>query len=130
MKAHLSLNAKQRQDIKKMAENILQEEKDRLQNQIKEEYEKLYEASQKERERINEQVNKEREDISKRCLYIVLLSMYQAGLSPKTMVRVQNAVPAVTEKFMEYRVEQLADEWARVTLQDIGVETPETKEKL
>lgn len=55
--------------------------------------------------------------------------MHQVGLSPRTMRRVQDALPAVQDKYLEYRADQLADEWARLTLQDIGVDTPETTEK-
>ena len=36
----------------------------------------------------------------------------------------------VAEKYQEYRNDQLADLWAQVTLQEIGVEVEETKEKL
>lgn len=75
-------------------------------------------------------VMKERADIATRSLYLVLLAMYQVGLSPRTMKRVQDALPVVTEKYHEYRAEQLADVWARVLLQDIGVDVPETGEKL
>lgn len=46
------------------------------------------------------------------------------------MKRVQDALPVVTEKYHEYRAEQLADVWARVVLHDIGVDVPETGEKL
>lgn len=108
MKAHIPINAKQRQEIQKIARETLNSER-----------EKLYNA-----------VNNEKDDIAKRCMYLSLLTMQQIGLSPRTMRRAQDALPAVTEKYMQYRVEQLADEWARITLQDIGVETPETKEKL
>lgn len=75
-------------------------------------------------------VMEERADIATRSLYLVLLAMYQVGLSPRTMKRVQDALPVVTEKYHEYRAEQLADVWARVLLQDIGVDVPETEEKL
>lgn len=75
-------------------------------------------------------VMKERADIATRSLYLVLLAMYQVGLSPRTMKRVQDALPVVTKKYHEYRNAQLADEWARVTLQDVGVDVPETGERL
>lgn len=36
----------------------------------------------------------------------------------------------VTEKYSSYRVDQLADTWAQVTLQNIGVDVAETGEQL
>lgn len=76
-------------------------------------------------------VEKERHDIATRATYICLLACYQAGLSRKTLRRIQKLMTGcVAEKYQEYRNEQLADLWAQITLQGIGVEVEETKEKL
>ena len=76
-------------------------------------------------------VEKERYDIATRASYLCLLACYQAGLSPKTLRRIQKLMTGcVAEKYQEYRNDQLADLWAQVTLQEIGVEVEETKEKL
>ena len=78
-----------------------------------------------------EAVEKERYDIATRASYLCLLACYQAGLSPKTLRRIQKLMTGcVAEKYQEYRNDQLADLWAQVTLQEIGVEVEETKEKL
>lgn len=53
------------------------------------------------------------------------------GLKPSTLVKIQNAMSGpVTEKYSSYRVDQLADTWAQVTLQNIGVDVAETGEQL
>lgn len=76
-------------------------------------------------------VEKERYDIATRASYLCLLACYQAGLSAKTLRRIQKLMTGcVAEKYQEYRNDQLADLWAQVTLQGIGVEVEETKEKL
>lgn len=80
--------------------------------------------------RAYEAIMNERADIATRAMYLVLLAMYQVGLSPKTMRKVRDAIPVVTEKYHEYKADQLADEWAHVLLEDVGVETRETEEKL
>ena len=49
-------------------------------------------------EYVHERVMKERQDIATRCLYLTLLAMYQVGLSPRTMRRVQSALKAVIDK--------------------------------
>lgn len=108
MKAHITLTSRQRQEIEKFVAELLQ----------------------KERESLYEEVNQEKADIAKRCMFLALLTMHQIGLSARTMRKAQKALPAVTEKYMMYRDEQLADEWARLTLHDIGVETPDTTDKL
>lgn len=81
-------------------------------------------------EYVHQQVMKERSDIATRSLYLVLLAMYQAGLSPRTMRRVQSALDAVIDKYAEYKTEKLADDWARITLQGHGVEVRETSSKM
>lgn len=79
----------------------------------------------------HEAVMKERGDIATRATYLCLLACYQAGLSPRTLVRIQNYMTGpVAEKYEEYRTDKLADLWARVTLQDIGVTVKETEEQL
>ena len=81
--------------------------------------------------RANEAVMKERNDISTRAIYLCLLACYQVGLSPRTLKRIQDAMTGpVADKYNEYRNDQLADLWAQVTLQSIGIEAPQTKEPL
>lgn len=77
----------------------------------------------------NEQLDKERSDIAKRSIYLVLLAMWQVGLSPKTMKKVQNMLPVVTQKYEEYKTDKLGDMWAKVTLQDAGVNVDITNEQ-
>lgn len=78
----------------------------------------------------HEAVLKERSDIATRAMYLCLLAMDQAGLSPRTMRRVRDLLPSVTKKYAEYRIEQLADLWAKTILEDKGVEVPATREPL
>ena len=81
--------------------------------------------------RANEAVMKERNDIATRAIYLCLLACYQVGLSPRTLKRIQDAMTGpVADKYNEYRIDQLADLWAQVTLQRIGIEAPKTKEPL
>lgn len=80
--------------------------------------------------RLNDALNKERDDIAKRALYITLLACWQVGLSPRTLRKIQAAMPDVAEKYKEYRADSLADVWAQVTLQDMGVDVEETEERL
>ena len=81
--------------------------------------------------RANEAVMKERNDIATRAIYLCLLACYQVGLSPRTLKRIQDAMTGpVADKYNEYRNDQLADLWAQVTLQSIGIEVPQTKEPL
>ena len=81
--------------------------------------------------RANEAVMKERNDIATRAIYLCLLACYQVGLSPRTLKRIQDAMTGpVADKYNEYRIDQLADLWAQVTLQSIGIEVPQTKEPL
>ena len=59
-------------------------------------------------------VEKERCDIATRTSYLCLLACYQAGLSPKTLRRIQKLMTGcVAEKYQEYRNDQLADLWAK-----------------
>ena len=86
--------------------------------------------------RVHEEVMKERQDIALRSLYLCLLACYQVGLKLVTRMTtdvtvIQNAMSGpVTEKYSSYRVDQLADTWAQVTLQNIGVDVAETGEQL
>ena len=81
--------------------------------------------------RANEAVIKERNDIATRAIYLCLLACYQVGLSHRTLKRIQDAMTGpVADKYNEYRNDQLADLWAQVTLQSIGIEAPQTKEPL
>ena len=81
--------------------------------------------------RAKEAVMKERNDIATRAIYLCLLACYQVGLSPRTLKRIQNAMTGpVADKYNEYRNDQLADLWAQVTLQNIGVDVAETEEQL
>ena len=81
--------------------------------------------------RANEAVMKERNDIATRSIYLCLLACYQVGLSPRTLKRIQDAMTGpVADKYNEYRNDQLADTWAQVTLQNIGVDVAETREQL
>lgn len=81
--------------------------------------------------RANEAVMKERNDIATRAIYMCLLACYQVGLSPRTLKRIQDAMTGpVADKYNEYRNDQLADTWAQVTLQNIGVDVDETGEQL
>lgn len=81
--------------------------------------------------RAQEAVMKERDDIATRATYLCLLACYQVGLSPRTLKRIQDAMTGpVADKYNEYRNDQLADLWAQVTLQSIGIEASKTKEPL
>ena len=81
--------------------------------------------------RASEAVMKERNDIATRAIYLCLLACYQVGLSPRTLKRIQDAMTGpVADKYNEHRNDQLADLWAQVTLQSIGIEAPKTKEPL
>ena len=81
--------------------------------------------------RASEAVMKERNDIATRAIYLCLLACYQVGLSPRTLKRIQDAMTGpVADKYNEYRNDELADLWAQVTLQSIGIEVPKTKEPL
>lgn len=47
------------------------------------------------------------------------------------MVKIQNYMTGpVADKYNEYRNDQLADLWAQVTLQGIGIDAPKTEEPL
>ena len=75
--------------------------------------------------RAYEAVMKERNDIATRATYLCLLACYQAGLSPRTLVRIQNYMTGPVADN-----DQLADLWAQVTLQGIGIDAKKTEEPL
>ena len=102
MKAMIRMNARERQQANKEIRNMVAQE-----------------------------IEKERSDIATRAIYLCLLACYQVGLSPRTLKRIQDAMTGpVADKYNEYRNDQLADLWAQVTLQSIGIEAPKTKEPL
>ena len=77
--------------------------------------------------RAYEAVMKERNDIATRATYLCLLACYQAGLSSRTLVKIQNYMTGpVADKYND----QLADLWAQVTLQGIGIDAKKTEEPL
>ena len=76
------------------------------------------------------QVEKERNDIATRAMYLVLIACQQVGLSARTLRRIRDAIPMVTERYADYRTDGLADAWAKMMLDKAGVEVPETEEKL
>ena len=102
MKAMIRMNARERQQANKEIRNMVAQE-----------------------------IEKERADIATRAMYLALIACQQVGLSARTLRRIQKLMTGcVAEKYQEYRNDQLADLWAQVTLQEIGVEVEETKEKL
>ena len=80
--------------------------------------------------RANEAVMKERADIATRAMYLALISCQQVGLSARTLRRIRDAIPMVTDRYADYKTDGLADEWAKMMLDKGGVEVPDTKEKL
>ena len=76
------------------------------------------------------QVEKERNDIATRAMYLVLIACQQVGLSARTLRRIRDAIPMVTERYADYKTDGLADAWAKMMLDKAGVEVPETEEKL
>lgn len=82
------------------------------------------------REIVEEMVQTERADISQRAQYQWGMAMLQAGLSPRTVRRVMDHLPAVAQKYMEYQTEKLGDLFMRSVLADAGVEMPETEKPI
>ena len=101
MKAMIRMNAHQRQQANKEIRNMVAQE-----------------------------IEKERSDIATRAMYLALISCQQVGLSSRTLRRIMNTIPMVTERYSEYRTDGLADAWAKMMLDRSGVDVPETKEKL
>ena len=65
------------------------------------------------RQMVAEELNKERDDIATRAMYLALIACQQVGLSARTLRRIMNTIPMVTERYAEYRTDGLADEWAK-----------------
>ena len=82
------------------------------------------------RQMVAEELEKERDDIATRAMYLALIACQQVGLSSRTLRRIMNTIPMVTERYAEYRTDGLADEWAKMMLDRAGVDAPETKDKL
>lgn len=101
MKAMIRMNARERQQANKEIRNMVAQE-----------------------------IEKERSDIATRAMYLALIACQQVGLSTRTLRRIMNTIPMVTERYAEYRTDGLADEWAKMMLDRSGVDVPETKEKL
>lgn len=66
------------------------------------------------------------QDNTTRCTYLWCLACLQAGLSPRTIRRIMQYLPAVSEKYADYKSEALGDLYARLTLASAGLELPET----
>ena len=101
MKAMIRMNAHQRQQTNKEIRNMVAQE-----------------------------IEKERADIATRAMYLALIACQQVGLSARTLRRIMNTIPMVTERYAEYRTDGLADAWAKMMLDRSGVDVPDTKEKL
>ena len=82
------------------------------------------------RQMVAEELEKERDDIATRAMYLALIACQQVGLSTRTLRRIMNTIPMVTERYAEYRTDCLADEWTKMMLDRAGVDAPDTKEKL
>lgn len=77
----------------------------------------------------NETFKRESKDLTTRIWYLWGLACFQVGLSARTVRRIVDVFPAVADKYEEYKTEQLADDFARFTLQHHGVDMPETEHK-
>lgn len=75
------------------------------------------------------QVEKERNDIATRAMYLALIACQQVGLSARTLRRIRDAIPMVTDRYADYKTDGLADAWAKMMLDNAGVDVPETEEK-
>ena len=62
-------------------------------------------------------------------MYLALISCQQVGLSARTLRRIRDAIPMVTERYADHKTDGLADAWAKMMLDGAGVEVPETEEK-
>ena len=87
-------------------------------------------ANKEIRNMVSQEIEKERADIATRAMYLTLIACQQVGLSSRTLRRIMNTIPMVTERYAEYRTDGLADEWAKMMIDRAGVDAPETKEKL
>ena len=82
------------------------------------------------RQMVAEELNKERDDIATRAMYLALIACQQVGLSARTLRRIRDAIPMVTDRYADYKTDGLADAWAKMMLDRSGVDVPDTKEKL
>ena len=81
------------------------------------------------RQMVAEELDKERDDIATRAMYLALIACQQVGLSARTLRRIRDAIPMVTERYADYKTDGLADAWAKMMLDNAGVDVPETEEK-
>lgn len=81
------------------------------------------------RQMVEEELNKERDDVATRAMYLTLIACQQVGLSARTLRRIRDAIPMVTERYADYKTDGLADAWAKMMLDKAGVAVPETEEK-
>ena len=82
------------------------------------------------RQMVAEELEKERDDIATRAMYLALIACQQVGLSARTLRRIRDVIPMVTDRYADYKTDGLADAWAKMMLDRSGVDVPETKEKL
>ena len=82
------------------------------------------------RSMVAQEIEKERADIATRAMYLALIACQQVGLSARTLRRIRDAIPMVTDRYADYKTDGLADAWAKMMLDRSGVDVPETKEKL
>ena len=82
------------------------------------------------RQMVAEELDKERDDIATRAMYLALIACQQVGLSARTLRRIRDAIPMVTDRYADYKTDALADAGAKMMLDRSGVDVPETKEKL
>lgn len=82
------------------------------------------------RQMVEQEIENERADIATRAMYLALIACQQVGLSARTMRRIRDAIPMVTDRYADYKTDGLADAWAKMMLDRSGVDVPETKEKL
>ena len=68
-----------------------------------------------------EAADKQAEDIAARAGYIWCIAALNAGISPRTLNRINKMVPEVAEKYMEYRTDELADYVCYTKLNEAGV---------
>ena len=87
-------------------------------------------ANKEIRNMVAQEIEKERADIATRAMYLALIACQQVGLSARTLRRIRDAIPMVTDRYADYKTDGLADAWAKMMLDRSGVDVPDTKEKL
>ena len=90
---------------------------------------KRQQAHKEIRKMVSDELDRERDDIATRAMYLTLIACQQVGLSARTLRRIRDAIPMVTERYADYKTAGLADAWAQMMLDKAGVEVPETEEK-